>query len=557
MIAPVKVDESPVALYVKKFRLLCDMHSVRFGSADSFSRFMRQLVDDRKFAMDFWALAGGFSSREGGPLSDEQMLDVIGQEIAGCAVSTADGSLKQQVDDLRRMLAGEDVSSPIVRDDEIGDIVAPPAPVIPPQVKAISTPPIRPSEVPPPPLPSQPTDEPHVEASPLTQPDEKVRDRMASELVDPASPPEPALTQHQLDEALLRLELNSLELKLHLDNIDSRMSRMEPHLEELASKVFAARASVRGIAAEPIVKPEQVHEPLREHVRPMQESVGRAVERSRIVLEQQPVAAEVRNLAEDDDDPSIPIPLAGYAQRRFSRSAGLFAALLLVGVGGFIFVHWHYGASIWADFGPSLRERYDAARNELRGVGRGRAADGSDRAGSGEAKASDRGQSQVAPVASETGSAVAGQNTNVATEAVAESHVADSRTDVGLKRKSHAVTPAVDRDEVASSKSVSAGGGLEAPVRVAPSVMEENLVVSRVPAYPEVARADRVEGPVVMQAIITKNGTVGHLHVIEGDKLLRSAASEAVSKWRYRPYTVDGKPVEVATTVTVDFKLNR
>ena len=118
------------------------------------------------------------------------------------------------------------------------------------------------------------------------------------------------------------------------------------------------------------------------------------------------------------------------------------------------------------------------------------------------------------------------------------------------------MTAPVDR-EVASSNRASAGGGLEAPVRVAPSVMEENLVVSRVPAYPEVARADHVEGPVVMQAIITKNGTVGHLHVIEGDKLLRSAASEAVSKWRYRPYTVNGKPVEVATTVTVDFKLNR
>lgn len=558
MIAPVKVDESPVALYMKKFRLLCDMHSVRFGSADSFSRFMRQLVDDRKFAMDFWALAGGFSSREGGPLSDEQMLDVIGQEIAGCAVSIADGSLKQQVDDLRRMLAGEDVSSPIVRDDEIEDIVAPLAPVIPPQVvEAISTPPIRPSKVPPP-LPSQPTDEPQVEASPLMQPDEKVRDRMASES-DPASPGEPALTQHQLDEALLRLELNSLELKLHLDNIDSRMSRMEPHLEELASKVFAARANVGRIPTEPIAIPEQVREPrvepVREHARPMQESVGRAFGKSRLVLEPQPEPA--MSSAADDDDPSIPIPLAGYSQRRFNRSAGLFAALLLVGVGGFFFVHWHYGASMWADFGPSLRERYDAARNELRNVGRGRAADRSDRAGSGEAKASADGQSQAAPVASEAGSAVAGQNTNVDTEAVGESHVADSRTDVGLKRKSHAVTPAVDRDEVASSKIVSVGGGFEAPVRVAPSVMEENLVVSRVPAYPEVARVDRVEGPVVMQAIITKNGTVGHLHVIEGDKLLRSAASEAVSKWRYRPYTVDGKPVEVATTVTVDFKLNR
>jgi len=112
-----------------------------------------------------------------------------------------------------------------------------------------------------------------------------------------------------------------------------------------------------------------------------------------------------------------------------------------------------------------------------------------------------------------------------------------------------------DREVVETSEGVSPGG-LEGPVAVAPAVMEENLLVSRVPAYPEVAKADRVEGPVVMQAIITKNGTVGHLHVLQGDPMLRSAASEAVSKWRYRPYTVNGKPVEVATTVTVDFKLN-
>jgi TonB family protein len=87
--------------------------------------------------------------------------------------------------------------------------------------------------------------------------------------------------------------------------------------------------------------------------------------------------------------------------------------------------------------------------------------------------------------------------------------------------------------------------------------METNLISSRVPAYPEAARGDHVEGRVVMQARISKSGMVGHLRVLEGNPMLRSAATEAVSKWRYRPYLVNGEPVEVVTTVSVDFILGQ
>ena len=568
MIAPVKVDESPVALYVKKFRLLCDMHSVRFGSTDSFSAFMRQLAEDRKFAMDFWALAGKFSNREGGQLSDEQMLNAIVQEIAGCSVTAADDKLKPQINDFARILAGEDVSSPVVHEeDEV--VVASPAAVPPPPMKAIETSTSQPSAAPAFSRSSERISEQafnsDLKSSPLPEPDARVEDQLTSGLDDHTSSREPGLTQHQLDEALLRLELNSLELKLHLDNIDSRMSRMEPHLEELASRVTAARASVGRIPAEPIAIPEQVREPrvepVRGHARPMQESVGRAFEKSRLVLEPQPEPA--MSSATDDDDPSIPIPLAGYSQRRISRSVGLFAALLLVGVGGFFFLHRQYGASLWADFGPSLRERYDAALHELRGVVKGRATDGSGSVESGSPATNEGDQTQVARVASApipspaVTNEVAKQSTNEPTKTVTESQVASSTTDARPKHKSHPMPALVDDREVVETSEGVSSGGLEGPVAVAPAVMEENLLVSRVPAYPEVAKADRVEGPVVMQAIITKNGTVGHLHVLQGDPMLRSAASEAVSKWRYRPYTVNGKPVEVATTVTVDFKLNR
>jgi TonB family protein len=94
-------------------------------------------------------------------------------------------------------------------------------------------------------------------------------------------------------------------------------------------------------------------------------------------------------------------------------------------------------------------------------------------------------------------------------------------------------------------------------IKVNPSVMDENLIVQRVPAYPEGAKISGVEGDVVMQALISKEGTVKRVHVTEGDSRLRSAAEEAVYKWRYRPYVLNGRPVEVATTVTVNFNLDR
>jgi outer membrane biosynthesis protein TonB len=62
-----------------------------------------------------------------------------------------------------------------------------------------------------------------------------------------------------------------------------------------------------------------------------------------------------------------------------------------------------------------------------------------------------------------------------------------------------------------------------------------------------------MRGEVVMQAITSKEGTIENVHVIKGHRLLRGAATHAVRSWRYRPYLVNGRPVEVATTVSVDF----
>ena len=82
------------------------------------------------------------------------------------------------------------------------------------------------------------------------------------------------------------------------------------------------------------------------------------------------------------------------------------------------------------------------------------------------------------------------------------------------------------------------------------------LLVHRVvPEYPVIPRTMRLEGTVVLQAVISKGGTIENLRVVSGPAMLQQAAIDAVAQWRYRPYLLNGQPVEVETTVNVEFKM--
>jgi periplasmic protein TonB len=88
------------------------------------------------------------------------------------------------------------------------------------------------------------------------------------------------------------------------------------------------------------------------------------------------------------------------------------------------------------------------------------------------------------------------------------------------------------------------------------SVMMEGMLIRRVqPVYPILARNARIQGKVLLQAIISKEGKIEQLQVISGPPMLVSAALDAVRQWRYRPYILNGEPVEVETQVTVNFVL--
>ncbi|MGH9595766.1 MAG: hypothetical protein ACRD3K_03120, partial [Edaphobacter sp.] len=99
-------------LYVRKFRAICILHDVQVGSRRDLPGFLQKLVEDRPLAMDFWKLTGKLSNREGGELSDDQMLAVVIEGVTGGESAEEGGEQKQSVDDLRAMLAGVDIQNP-------------------------------------------------------------------------------------------------------------------------------------------------------------------------------------------------------------------------------------------------------------------------------------------------------------------------------------------------------------------------------------------------------------------------------------------------------------
>jgi len=94
------------------------------------------------------------------------------------------------------------------------------------------------------------------------------------------------------------------------------------------------------------------------------------------------------------------------------------------------------------------------------------------------------------------------------------------------------------------------------PARVS-AIMEGYLIRQVEPVYPPLARAARIQGTVELEALISRQGTIEKLQVLKGHPMLVKAAVDAVSEWRYRPYLLNGEPVEVETHVTVNFSLSR
>lgn len=94
-------------------------------------------------------------------------------------------------------------------------------------------------------------------------------------------------------------------------------------------------------------------------------------------------------------------------------------------------------------------------------------------------------------------------------------------------------------------------------IRVGGNVQAANILRQPKPVYPPLAKQARIQGTVRFNAVIGKDGTIQNLTLVSGHPLLVQAAQEAVRNWVYRPTLLNGEPVDVITTIDVNFTLNQ
>jgi TonB family protein len=362
-----------------------------------------------------------------------------------------------------------------------------------------------------------------------------------------------------LAESLNRLEQNSLQLKLYLDSIDQRISRMEPRLENVASL---------GLSATPPSHPREeagvrfpVTIPSGSELQPPPKDSSGSKPQGR--------AATVNRVATK--------PLAGLTRiwtdfRQFYSFQRQDALLILFGVAALLFA-----ASL---FVMLRRDSGDVVLHPVNALAEGGANAGGPGDASGVAasiggpEAGTISGPPVAPLSTAQGKSSAYRYTGQGVRPAADNPTLSSKKSAQIPLRSRlrssssleadAGTPpmtatdtsgvSAPSDRADNLSSVPLSNGL---VNVSSGVMAANLVSGPKPSYPTLASLTRTQGNVVMQAVISKDGTVEELHVIKGHRLLRGAAKNAVRSWRYRPYKIDGVPVEVATTVSVDFSMHR
>ena len=90
---------------------------------------------------------------------------------------------------------------------------------------------------------------------------------------------------------------------------------------------------------------------------------------------------------------------------------------------------------------------------------------------------------------------------------------------------------------------------------VSPAEMAANVVNKVTPKYPQEAKEEKIQGTVLLNAVIGKDGAIEKLAVISGPKELQQSALDAVRQWTYKPYLLNGDPTEVKTTISVIYTL--
>jgi TonB family protein len=520
----------PVSVYRHKFEGVFDMHQIKTGSPEDFPGFMEQLRTNRYFAMDFWEIAQSSNGR--GNLSPEKILETVMQCVGGPGIQETDPEILEFQKELNVHLVPEA--------EIVGPVETTQSPA---QTDADS---------------AQGGLPPETEKAPVVdEPAYTLGSTIASEEVPDA---DAYVALRHVDDALSRLEINSNALKLQLNDIDSRMSRIEPHLEDLSSRA-APSAGLEGTTG-------NSRKSRREHSSPGAAPVGgQAAEKGAV------------------PKPSAAAPRRAWFER-WGAVLGVATMLLLLAVWLWVLRHRSFSqgvnraqaasatgvASLATGAPPPTTSVAEPGPGpKLAAVPTDNASKETQRKLPGESQAAVSAPAErTSKLSPERASDLPGQRPSNANSALRERTPAeptvfnadaavvgdtpdaqtDSSPEADLGSGSLHVASLRTRDKTRA-------GGWKQGISVSSGVMASNLIDSEPPSYPRLAKLTHIQGQVVLQVFISKDGTVDHINAVKGHRLLRGAAKNAVKHWRYRPYLVNGRPVEVATIVTVDFNLDK
>ena len=370
-----------------------------------------------------------------------------------------------------------------------------------------------------------------------------------------------------LAESLSRIEMNSLQLKIYLDSIEQRISRMEPRLENVppvsVSGPPAAPRDQEGAIFSAVVASATVP------------SAGRGE-----LAHNEPPRVEPAEPGMAAKSPAAPRKLwRDFAhvglKRRNVLPVLVGLVILLLAASIFWRVRRDSGSVVVRPVNALVQEPGVTGSSRARpgvpggsdpatGTGGGsKAAMARDSSVAAVEEAQDVNPAPVDILSDASHGGYAGQQEQRPADADTPSPKKPAR--VAL-RSSFSSPPAGDTETTAAATDTSADTDApdrttklnsepvsDRPVNVSSGVMAANLLSSPKPTYPALASLTHIRGDVVMLAVISKDGAVKDLHVIKGHRLLRGAAKSAVRNWRYRPYTINGVPVDVSTLVSVDF----
>ncbi len=483
---------------VAEFRSLLDRNHVTHGSPNDLFEFTRTLEESNQFRMDLSAMVKSVMSKERDELLLTDMMSIIAASVGGPSVTDTDVDITKPTNTLMEFLLGTGCWN--WKQFGVTRSIAQRAAA--PSVRMEEPEPIRIS------LPIS-----------RTKPAAEMPEDKASLLE----------ISKELRQTLSRLESNTQQVKQHLESIERRIGKLESApMSDPVNKLAGLEPLLhRGTTDIPAPKPVApvVREMPREVPTPIDPPLST---RGRAVFSG-PAFHDVSG-ADDDDDFSSPTFAYGTEKRSNIVPLAIFIILAAIGIAIFFFVHSARGSALL---------NAELARFKQNHIG------------------SSPTPAPSAPAATPPATPLPATGTSSTTPPPSSDQHNATGANAAVPAPAATTSASEDTSSTASSSEADARSLSSDPkIKYIPANMMEGYLLSAPrPEYPTRARIDHIEGQVVLQAIISRRGSIRALHAIKGPESLRSAAVAAVRTWRYKPYSIDGQAQDIATTIYVDFTL--